>query len=173
MNWPCQDFIKSWQGKFTFKCVPVHQENEEAVCMGPLHFTWSLQMCSSSKWSEVEPLELLAKGEEPFCLPPLVRVPCIVHLTMALLQLFKLLPLQRLIPQPPSPLWNHHHKYHTTTTTTITPPPPLEPPPQRIHFDITTLQKSEFPTLQQQSPTLLLHHHHHHHFTTLTISTTY
>ena len=23
--------------------------------MGPLHFTWSLQMCSSSKWSEVEP----------------------------------------------------------------------------------------------------------------------
>ena len=31
-------------------------------------------MCSSSKLSEVEPLELLAKGEEPFCLPPLVRV---------------------------------------------------------------------------------------------------
>ena len=31
-------------------------------------------MCSSSKTNEVEPLELLAKGEEPFCLPPLVRV---------------------------------------------------------------------------------------------------
>ena len=24
-------------------------------CMSPLHNTWSLQMCSSSKWSEVEP----------------------------------------------------------------------------------------------------------------------
>ena len=43
--------------------------------MGPIYFTKSPQMCSSSKWSEVEPLELLAKGEEPSCHPPLVRVP--------------------------------------------------------------------------------------------------
>ena len=31
-------------------------------------------MCSSSKLSEVGPLEKLATGEEPFCLPPRVRV---------------------------------------------------------------------------------------------------
>ena len=29
MNWPCQDFIKSWEGQSTFTCV--HQENEEAA----------------------------------------------------------------------------------------------------------------------------------------------
>ena len=29
VDWPYQDFIKSLQGKSTFKCA--HQENEEAV----------------------------------------------------------------------------------------------------------------------------------------------
>ena len=33
-----------------------------------------LHLEPSNVLSEVEPLELLAKGEEPFCLPSLVRV---------------------------------------------------------------------------------------------------
>ena len=47
-------------------------------------------MCSSSKSSEVESLELLAKGEEPFCLPPLVIVDAkeeILHVSFSPLHL--------------------------------------------------------------------------------------
>ena len=59
MDWPCQDFIKSWQGQSTFTCV--HQENEKAVWAqsSSLRAFKCVDPASGVKWSRIIVVKLL------------------------------------------------------------------------------------------------------------------